>query len=136
VFVARNLLGEGPASTISSEQPFTTLNATSAGLATTSSGRGTGLTLDVTGDGTKATAVALNAGGRRLSAGRSDLCGPISAAMALVAPPRRLHVATIMAVANTDTTAVKIGTIKAPCGGRHPLQVATVATATAGPLTG
>ena len=100
----RGALVGGPALTLTLTASATTLNATNNNLATTTDEGGSGLTVNVTGNGTAVSAVAIgNAAGSGYRAGD------------------RIFVARNLLQGGTDTT---------------PVQVATVATATAGPLTG
>ncbi len=135
ISVARNRLQGGPVSTLSNQGATTTLNATATGLATTTNTGGTGLTLNVTGNGTAVTAITVNAAGVRYHIGskiyiaRNVLDGSGS-------DTTQVHVATITAVTNSDTTAMQIATVKAHVIDETAVQVATVSTAAAGPLTG
>lgn len=96
------LLG-GPVTALTVVGSATTLNGTVTGVATTTDEGGSGLTVNVTGNGAVVTAVAINAAGTSYRSGD------------------KVFVARNLLVGGTDTTAVR---------------VATVNTATAGPLTG
>lgn len=96
------LLG-GPATALTVVGSATTLNGTVTGVATTTDEGGVGLSVNVTGNGTVVTAVAINAAGGAYLSGN------------------KVFVARNLLQGGTDTTAVA---------------VATVSTATAGPLTG
>lgn len=96
------LLG-GPVTALTVVGSATTLNATTAVVATTTDEGGSGLTVTVTGNGTVVTAVAISVAGGSYRAGD------------------KIFVARNLLQGGTDTT---------------PVQVATVSTATAGPLTG
>lgn len=100
----RGALVGGPALTLTLTASATTLNATNNNLATTTDEGGSGLTVNVTGDGTAVTAVAIgNAAGSGYRTGD------------------KIFVARSLLEGGSDTT---------------PVQVATIATHTAGPLTG
>jgi hypothetical protein len=96
------LLG-GPVTALTVVGSATTLNGTVTSVATTTDEGGSGLTVNVTGNGTVVTAVAINVAGTSYRSGD------------------KVFVARNLLVGGTDTTAVR---------------VATVNTATAGPLAG
>lgn len=135
ISVARNRLQGGPVSTLSNQGAATTLNATATGLATTSNTGGTGLTLNVTGNGTAVTAIAVNAAGVRYHIGsKIYIARNVLDGSGTDTTP--VHVATVTAVTNADTTAMQIATVKTHVIDDAPVQVATITTAAAGPLTG
>lgn len=99
----RGALVGGAATALTVVGSATTLNATVTAVATTTDEGGQGLTVNVTGNGTAVTAVAINAAGNGYRAGD------------------KVFVARSLLQGGTDTT---------------PVQVATISTAAAGPLTG
>jgi len=100
----RGALVGGPATALTLTASATTLNATNNNLATTTDEGGSGLTVNVTGNASAVTAVAIgNAAGRGYRTGD------------------KIFVARNLLEGGTDAT---------------PVQVATISTHTAGPLTG
>ena len=120
IYVARNLINGGGASSLRLAQATTTRTNTSGALTTTTNGGGSGLTVRATGDGATVTAVSVSVSGSGYHAGdsvyvtRQDLDGSGTSTTPVL-------VGTVISQDNTDTTAI---------------QVATVGTAAAGPLTG
>ena len=81
IYVARNLINGGGASSLRLTQATTARANTSGALATTTNGGGTGLTVKITGDGATTTAISINVSGTGYHAGdnvyvtRQDLEG-------------------------------------------------------------
>ena len=135
IAVARHHLQGGPVVTLSNLGVSTTRSsAGNAGVTSTNTG-GTGLTVNLNGNGSVITACTVVASGARYHVGSK-----IYIARNLVdgsgTDTTLIHVATVTAINNPDTTQVRIGTVKSIEVDDTPVWVGTIATAAAGPLTG
>jgi hypothetical protein len=135
VDVPRNRLQGGPVSTLSSEGATTTRSVLGTGLATTTNTGGTGLTLNVTGNGQSVSGVTVNTAGVRYHIGsKIYIARNVLDGSGTDTTP--VHVATITAVTNADTTRVRIATVKSVEIDDTPVLLGTISAAAAGPLTG
>jgi hypothetical protein len=135
ISVANNRLQGGPVLTLTNLGVSTIrASAGNAGVTSTNTG-GTGLTVNLNGNGSVITAVTVVAAGARYHVGSK-----IYIARNLVdgggTDTTPVHVATVASINNSDTTPVQIATIRSTVTDDTPVLVGTISAAAAGPLTG